>query len=223
MSKVNLFALGLFLFTIGVQAKNHEIEKGIAPEQAIKFLQNGNARFQSGKLRKDGQGKADIARLSKGQKPHSIVLSCSDSRVPPEVVFDQKLGEIFVVRTAGESIDASAIASIEYAVEHLGSRLILVMGHSHCGAVKAALSTFGGKDAGSPHLNKLVADIQPRIQEFSRAPASDDVKQPSWANAKGVARDLLLRSEIIRKKVDSGDVAVKSALYDLRSGGVEVE
>ena len=223
MNKIFLVWAALIIFSGSVQAKEHHSEEGVTPAQALKFLQNGNARFLSGKLRKDGQRKTDIARLVKGQKPHSIVLSCSDSRVPPEVVFDQKLGELFVVRTAGETLDPTSIASIEYAVEHLGSRLILVMGHSHCGAVKAALSTFGGKDAGSPNLNKLVADIHPRIQAYSRAPASDDVLKPAWANAKGVASDLLLRSEILKKKAAAGEIELKSALYDLRTGTVEIE
>lgn len=81
-------------------------------------------------------GASDLKRLSTGQKPHTIVLSCSDSRVPPEVLFDQKLGEIFVIRTAGQAIDSSVLASIEYAVSHLGTNLIVVMGHESCGAVK---------------------------------------------------------------------------------------
>src|SRR3990167_319467 len=140
---------------------------GTAPDQAMTFLRNGNKRFLSGKLRKDGQAKKDIARLATGQKPHTIVLSCSDSRVPPEIIFDQKLGEIFVIRTAGEVLDPMAIASIEYALEHLGSNLILVMGHTQCGAVKAALATIGGQDAGSPHPNKPVAPIPPPLPEFS--------------------------------------------------------
>lgn len=201
-------------------AKAHKAVAGVTPEQSLTFLRNGNTRFRKGKLRKDGQTPKDIARLAKGQKPHAIVLSCSDSRVPPEIVFDQKLGEIFVVRTAGEVLDPTSIASIEYAVEHLGSRLILVMGHTQCGAVKAALSTMGGQDAGSPNLNKLVADIHPRIQDF-RGPASANVAKESWANARGVAKDLLARSAILKEKAAKGEVRIESALYRLEDGQVE--
>ncbi|OYZ22944.1 MAG: hypothetical protein B7Y39_07275, partial [Bdellovibrio sp. 28-41-41] len=102
----------------------------ISPDKALGWLKNGNTRYSKGTFRKDGASSKDITRLSTGQNPHTIVLSCSDSRVPPEVVFDQKLGEIFVVRTAGEMVDDSVLASIEYGVEHLGANLILVMGHS---------------------------------------------------------------------------------------------
>lgn len=201
----------------------HHTAEGVAPEQAMKWLKNGNKRFLKGFFRKDGATKADVERLSKGQKPHSIVLSCSDSRVPPEVVFDQKLGEIFTVRTAGEALDSSAIASIEYAVEHLGAKNILVMGHTQCGAVKAAIGTFGGKDAGSPSLNKLVADIQPRIQQFEGKEPSKNYEAEGWANTNGVAKDLLMRSSIIAEKVKAGEVKISSALYHLDSGKAEFE
>jgi hypothetical protein len=108
-------------------------DSGVEAKTSFRWLQNGNKRFVTESLRKDGQSKKDRIRLVSGQKPHAIVLSCSDSRVPPEVLFDQKLGEIFVVRTAGEALDNTAIASIEYALEHLGSHLLVVMAHESCG------------------------------------------------------------------------------------------
>lgn len=204
-------------------ATTHHTAQGAEPAQALQWLKNGNTRFLKGSLRKDGMKKTDVERLATGQKPHSIVLSCSDSRVPPELVFDQKLGELFVVRTAGEVIEPTAIASIEYAVEHLGSRNIVVMGHTNCGAVKAAMSTFGGKDAGSANLNKLVADIHPRIQQFEKKTPSKDFQNESWANAKGVAADLLSRSAILAEKVKSGEVKITPALYHLDAGKVDFE
>lgn len=199
----------------------HHAVSNVSPDQALTFLKNGHKRFMSQKLRKDGQGPSEIAKLSSGQQPHTIVLSCSDSRVPPEVVFDQKLGEIFVVRTAGETIEPTSIASIEYAIEHLGTKLILVMGHSQCGAVKAALSTADGQDAGSPNLNKLVADIHPRLKDFERKPASTNYVAEGWANTSGVAKDLLKRSKIISDKVAAGDVQIKTALYHIETGKVD--
>lgn len=200
----------------------HKREIGaVTADASLKFLMNGNRRFTNKRFRNDGTSNADIERLSSGQKPHAIVLSCSDSRVPPEIVFDQKLGEIFVVRTAGEALDSAAIASIEYAVSHLGSNLIVVMGHESCGAVKAALSTLAGGDAGSPSLNKLVGDIHPRLQRFSRIPASAGVIAESWANVEGVTADLAARSEIIQHAVESGELRIQKALYHLDSGGVE--
>lgn len=207
----------------GHHAAHHEEKKGVAAEKALGWLKNGNIRYRKGLLRKDGQSQKDVKRLSTGQTPHTIVLSCSDSRVPPELVFDQKLGEIFTVRNAGEIPDQASIASIEYAVEHLGSRLILVMGHTSCGAVKAAIGTRDGGDAGSPALNNLVRDIHPRIASLKNQKPAADVQDESWANARGIAQDLIDRSEIIRNRVASGDLMIQSALYHLDSGVVDFD
>lgn len=162
-----------------------------------------------------------MERLAAGQAPHSIVLSCSDSRVPPEVVFDQKLGEIFVVRTAGQSLDNAVIASIEYGVQHLGSNLILVMGHTSCGAVKAAMETVAGGDTGSPYINALVAEVQPRLGDRSRGPASENLATEGWENARGVTQKLLEKSKIVRDAAKSGSLRLETALYHLKSGQVE--
>lgn len=207
---------------VAVEHKKTPSPRGETPsDKALGWLKNGNTRFVKHHLRNDGDLAKDRARLVTGQKPHSIVLSCSDSRVPPEVVFDQKLGEIFVVRTAGEALDASAIASIEYAVEHLGSNLIVVMGHESCGAVKAALATLDGTDAGSPWLNKLVQDIHPRVMGFKGKPISEGAVVEGWANVSGVAKDLIDRSQIVRDAVNTGEVKIQTALYHLNSGIVE--
>ncbi len=202
-------------------AGHHEVA-GVAPEQALQWLKNGNMRFIKSRRRVDGLSNKDRVRLSAGQKPHAIVLSCADSRVPPEHVFDQALGEIFVVRVAGEALDSSVIGSIEYAVEHLGSRLIVIMGHDSCGAVKAAMGTKKGESAGSPALDKLVADIQPRLPATDgRAVASVNVAHESSLNAQGVAADLLKRSQIIGNAVVGGKIKVVSGIYYLKSGQVE--
>lgn len=193
-------------------------EDGVSPDQAMTWLKNGNKRFVKGHFRKDGRGPADIKRLLAGQKPHTIVLSCADSRVPPEHVFDQGLGEIFVVRVAGEALDNSVIASMEYAVEHLGAKNIMVMGHTHCGAVKAALAAKDGQTNGSPSLDALVADIKPRLPASATDPA---VETESGLNAKGIAKDLLTRSKIIRERVESGKAKVSSSMYFLKDGHVE--
>lgn len=206
-----------------VKKDDHPERKvGAVPfDKALGWLKNGNIRFQKGYFRKDGASKKDVERLSKGQNPHSIILSCSDSRVPPEVVFDQKLGEIFVVRTAGESLDNSSIASIEYAVEHLGSNLIVVMGHSSCGAVRASFETPVGGDTGSPYINALVADIQPRIAERMKSAPSENFTTESWDNTRGVALKLMEKSKIIQDAVKSGSLRIETALYIMKSGQVE--
>ncbi len=206
-------------------AHEHNLPEGTDPKVAMGWLKNGNTRFSKGFFRKDGASKKDVYRLAKGQSPHSVVLSCSDSRVPPEVVFDQKLGELFTIRTAGEALSASAIASIEYAVTHLGTRLVVVMGHGNCGAVKAAAATLGGGDAGSENLNQLVADIHPRIRSslYGKKAPSKNFEDEGWANAKGVAKDLTLRSPILAQALASGRIKIVSALYHLDAGLVDFE
>jgi carbonic anhydrase len=199
----------------------HEAPKGIAPEVSLRWLKNGNVRFMRKRFRADGKGAADRLRLLKGQKPHAIVLSCSDSRVPPEHVFDQALGEVFVIRVAGEALDSSVIASIEYALEHLGSRLLVVMGHDSCGAVKAAVTIPAGKTAGSPSLDALLADIRPRVTPVMRNPLVEDVKVESSVNATKVAEDLVLRSPLIRQKVEGGSLKIVPALYNMGPGNVQ--
>lgn len=194
---------------------------GVPAEKALGWLKNGNKRFISGRLRKDGQSAKDIQKLSKGQHPHSIIFSCSDSRVPPEIVFDQKLGEVFVIRDAGEVPETASIASMEYAVEHLGARLLVVMGHTQCGAVKAALSTMNGEDAGSPSLNNLVQAIHPHLQDFKGKALSSDLAAESYAHAKADIKEILLKSELLRKKVANGDLKIKAALYRIETGSVE--
>lgn len=203
------------------KSASHRKAGDVDADKAWAWLKNGNERFKKGNNRSDGAKKSDRERLSTGQKPHSIVLSCSDSRVPPEVVFDQKLGEIFVVRTAGQSLDFAAVASIEYAIEHLGSNLIVIMGHDSCGAVKATLSTPEGQSAGSPALSLLVKNIKPRVAGFSAEKHSEDFVKEGWANVSGTHKELLEKSEIVRDAVQSGGVKIQSALYSLKSGNVE--
>ncbi len=195
------------------------------PETAQKWLENGNRRYVSKAFRTDGRTAADRKKLQASQAPHTIVLSCSDSRVPPEIVFDQALGEIFVIRTAGESLDSAVIASIEYAVEHLGPKLIVVMGHTSCGAVNAALNTEINESAGSPALDQMIAEIRPRIPgNTGRSPAaqhSHALEIETAANAQGVAADLAKRSEIVRTRILNGQLKIKPALYYLDSGLVK--
>jgi len=198
------------------------IPQNVEPEKALGWLKNGNTRFVKAWYRKDGKTFADRSKLIEHQKPHTIVLSCSDSRVPPEHVFDQTLGEIFTVRVAGEALDSSVIASIEYAALHLGSRLILVMGHTQCGAVEATIASKRAP-AGSPSLNNLIADISPRVAYSTPETKSSGLYKESFDNAKGVASDLLTRSEIIKSLVTQGRVKVVSAIYNLNSSKVDFE
>lgn len=203
-------------------AHQHTREVGaVSAEKSLGWLKNGNRRYVKGFLRKDGQSASDRKRLVASQSPHAIILSCSDSRVPPEIVFDQKLGELFVIRTAGENIDPAALASIEYGVQHLGANLIVVMGHTSCGAVRAALATMDGADAGSPWLNALLAATRLRLQSFKDQKPSADLHDEVWANVSGVSGDLVQKSEIIRGAVADGSLKISQAVYDLSHGTVE--
>lgn len=217
----SVFALVLIWNIPALASDAHQAtSKAVDPDTALHWLMNGNSRFIKAAVRSDGQSKKDVDRLSSSQHPHAIVLSCSDSRVPPEVVFDQKLGEIFVVRTAGEALDDNVIGSIEYAVEHLGSKLLVVMGHTSCGAVKAALDTRDGKSAGSPALDHLVKEIHPHLKDFKDKPSAGYEKEV-WAHTDGVAKDLISRSSLLKKHFEHGEIWIVPSLYHLDSGVVE--
>lgn len=197
----------------------------LAPDQALQELKDGNRRFVSGATNERAGELASRVRLKDGQAPDAVVLGCSDSRVPPEQVFDQGLGKVFTVRVAGNVLDDDAIASFEYAVTKLGTRLLVILGHESCGAVSEALGTPAGKSAGSPSLDQLLSQIRGNLKN-APAPAESGVGTPGLheavrENVAAVARSLVRRSAIIREAVASGRVRVVQAVYDLASGKVE--
>ncbi len=203
-------------------AKKHgEFSKpDVSGETSLRWLKNGNTRFVKKSYRADGRSEKDRARLVKGQHPHAIVLSCSDSRVPPEIVFDQALGEIFVIRVIGEALDSTVIASIEYGFEHLHIGLLVVMGHSQCGAIQATVKTPEGTSTGSADIDKVLSDIRPRLATIKNEPNSSNLEVESILNADGVARDLVNRSTILKSAVESGHFLIRPALYRVDTGKV---
>jgi carbonic anhydrase len=177
----------------------------------------GNRRFIAGKPQT-----RDLVslrhKLASGQSPKAIILSCSDSRVGPELVFDQSLGDVFVVRTAGNIADAVALGSIEYAVDHLHSPLLIVLGHQKCGAVNAACS---GEKMPSPNLDAIVEKINPAVaQAKTYAKADDPLESAIRENVHQSAKDVLANSQIIRDAVEAGKLSVIEAEYELDSGRV---
>lgn len=186
--------------------------------KALARLKRGNHRFVEKSSESDHQA---LRPFVDGQRPHTVVLSCSDSRVPVEVVFDQTLGDMFVVRVAGQALDTSVIASIEYALENLDVRLIVVLAHEGCGAIKTVINTPVGVSTGSAHIDALIADIRPRIASVAVAPASRKVLRESTANALGVMADLPHRSTVIRSRLSADKLVIVAALYHLSSGNVE--
>jgi carbonic anhydrase len=198
------------------------LANGVTPEKALGWLKNGNTRFVKHRLRTDGQSLSDIKKVaSQEQKPHTVVLACSDSRVPPEILFDQKLGEIYVVRTAGESLDAASVGSLEQALLRFGTRHILILGHTHCGAIKDACKSLKGGVAESENINYILHDIGSRLQSFKQKPFSPGFADEAWANVLGVADDLPKRSGIIALMTKNKNVQISTAVYDIETGKVE--
>ena len=188
--------------------------------QSLKWLTNGNTRFVKKANRADGRSPADRKRLASGASPHAIILSCSDSRVPPELIFDQALGEIVTIRVAGEALDSSVIASIEAELHGKGPKLLVVMGHTNCSTVDAAVHYKEGQSAGSEFLDKAINEIRPHLKTANSEHPSQDLTVESTLVADGTARELVKRSEMIRHKVETGELIIKTALYRLDSGKV---
>ena len=183
------------------------------PDEIWKELASGNRRFVAGK----SEPRDLVARrkvLAKTQNPRVAVLSCADSRVPPELVFDKGLGNLFVVRSAGQSADPLAVGSLEYAVEHLGTVVIVVMGHQSCGAVKAACS--GGK-ADSVNLEAVVAPI---VSSCTRVDKSkpDTFDLAARDHVHSVAQELLAKSAILKSAVGEGKLTICRGLLLFRHG-----
>ena len=194
----------------------HPAQPAVAPAEAISKLKEGNGRYASGNLQHPGQTTERRAELAKSQHPFAIIVGCSDSRVPPEIVFDQGLGDLFVVRVAGNVIDDHSQGSIEYAVDHLAVRLIVVLGHQSCGAVKAAKETIAAKTKAAAHIQSLITAIQPAVE----ATINGDLDATVKANVKDVVQALSSSTPILKPKVDSGEVQVIGAYYSLDTGSV---
>ena len=175
---------------------------------AIELLKAGNARFVSGALTQKDDYTELREQLSEGQHPFAVVLCCSDSRVAPEIIFDQKLGDLFVIRNAGNIVDEHVLGSIEYAVEHLGTSLVVVMGHSCCGAVTAAHHTEVLPD----NIMAIVKRIKPSID------TSCSIDHNARRHAKRMAK--LIQDDPIVQHLHA---QVTAAFYDIRSGQVEWE
>ncbi|MEP2773982.1 MAG: carbonic anhydrase [Fulvivirga sp.] len=183
-------------------------------QEVLDRLKSGNERFVTDKLEGNMQDSSRRGSLTGGQQPHTIVLSCADSRVVPELAFDAGLGELFVVRVAGNVANTSSIASIEYAVAHLGTEVIVVLGHESCGAVTAAI---GGGDNGH-NINHLLSHVTPAIAASGDGAEVNSVVKK---NAELTVQELSNRSSIIKNAVEQGKLKVVPAYYNLGSGKVD--
>ena len=215
----------------------------VPPTEALSRLKEGNGRFIAGNMQHphgSSDERAYIAKnsyenpdaislgmtseqaakrrgeLTKSQHPFAIILSCSDSRVPPEIVFDEGLGDLFIVRVAGNVLNDEGLGSIEYGVEVLGARLIVVLGHQSCGAVDAAMKTIAAKGKAPGHIQSLVTALKPVVVSTPKA----DLETMTKANVKHVGDALRSSTPILKARVDSGDLQVVGGYYTLDTGAV---
>jgi len=196
--------------------------KVIDPDAALKKLMEGNARFVKGQVKAGGRRPEDFKPLAKAQYPEAIIVSCSDSRVAPEILFDTGVGDIFVIRVAGNVVYGSGVmvkGSIEYAVAELNVPLIMVLGHSACGAVKAAVKHLHDKDALPGAINGLVELVKPAVTQSAGMPG-DPLDNAIKKNVEiGVGR-LKELEPIVGPRAKAGKVKVVGGVYDLATGAV---
>jgi carbonic anhydrase len=196
----------------------------IPPELALRRLVEGNQRFRQGSGGAAAGRGFDAARASSSQRPFAIVLGCSDSRTPVEIVFDQGFGDLFVVRVAGNIVAPSIVGSIEFAASQFGTRLVVVMGHTGCGAIAATLSALAtGLGPESKNLRAITDRIAPHIQVIAqRGSGPETLREAMQANVRASVDHLQHGSQILEELVLKGRVVVVGAEYDLETGIVQI-
>ena len=199
------------LLALAAQAADKPIS---TVEEAVQRLKDGNDRFAAGRLEGKDVGSVRRNELTTEQHPFAIVLSCTDSRVPPEIVFDQGLGDLFVVRVAGNISEPFALGSIDYAIKVLHVPLIVVLGHENCGAVAAALAN----DEPDGNIGRLVGEIH--LGEHRSANKHEALADGVTSNARYQAGVLTERSEIVREHVKQKKLQIVTGVYDLKTGKV---
>jgi carbonic anhydrase len=197
---------------------------GPPADEVLKRLLEGNQRFMKGEAASPRRGPDDFRPLAEGQRPIAVIVGCSDSRVPPELLFDQGVGDLFVVRVAGNVVKGAGPpvkGSIEYGVAELGASLVMVLGHSECGAVKAAIKHLDDKDTLPGAIEPLVNSIRPAVVKARSMPGNllDNALRANVAIGVGLLRDL---QPIVAPAVKHGRVKVVGAMYDLRTGSVSL-
>jgi carbonic anhydrase len=218
LAKISLLAAVLTLATClaGATASEEEAEGAISADDAWDILMEGNGRFVSGDLAAKNFPERR-AELVSGQSPFVTVVTCSDSRVPPELIFDQGLGEIFVIRVAGNVMDPVVLGSVEYGVEHLHTPLLVILGHQSCGAVTAA--TEGGAEG---NIESIMTEIEPAVEvaRETELTGSELVEVAIDENVDLVIKNVLDRSPITKELVEEGELVILGAKYSLETGEV---
>lgn len=187
-------------------------------ETSLRYLVNGNSRFSKKNFRSDGRNPADREKGLSGETPHSAILASSDSRVVPEIIFDQGLGEIYSVRTLSASIDDAVIATLEYAVDKLKVPLIVVLGNSDDALMK--IRSLEDSSSITNGIKDLADAIDPRLKTLKRESPSPSYEVEATLNADAIARELSRKSSVIKAAIESGQLKVQSALYRINTGRV---
>ncbi|OXE35499.1 MAG: carbonic anhydrase [Phenylobacterium zucineum] len=199
-----------------------EPEPGLDPELAMARLMQGNARYAAGFAAHPDMDMIRRSEVAKGQKPFASIVACADSRVAPELIFDQGLGDLFVTRVAGNVVDDAVLASLEYSVIHLGSTLIMVVGHERCEAVKATIDALDGhpseEDRGT--LISMLANLIAPAVKAVPVGVPDRLEAAVSLNAAYAAADIFSRSAPLRARVLAGKLKIVAARYDLDDGKV---
>lgn len=191
-----------------------EIQDGISPERAIEMLKEGNQRFLENKeIQRDLH--TQVKETSGGQHPYAVVLSCIDSRVPVELAFDQGIGDIFSARVAGNIINEDVLGSIEYACGVAGSKAILVLGHTKCGAVTAACK---GVELGN--ITALLSKVKPAIKEVQDRTGGIEVEEVTKSNVNQSIKEITEKSSLLADLVNEGKVKIVGAVYHVEDGTV---
>jgi carbonic anhydrase len=193
----------------------------ISGDAALHRLMAGNGRYAANKVDQRDFSAGRVAR-TKAQYPIAAILGCSDSRVGPEFIFDQGPGELFVVRVAGNVLTEAGVASLEYATQVLGVPLILVLGHSNCGAVAAAIKSADGGPALPGHLPELIAELAPAVTATQSVPAADRLSAAITENVRLTERQTAATAPLLSAMVASGKVKVAGGVYDIGTGKVRM-
>jgi carbonic anhydrase len=203
-------------------APHAAVAPAVPPEDAMARLMSGNGRYCDGLASHPHANAVRRVEVAAGQHPFAVILACADSRVAPELVFDQGLGDLFVVRVAGNVVDDATLASIEYAVIHLGASLVMALGHERCGAVKAtaeALAGRGSPDDADTRIGALAALIAPAVRAVPTG-AADPLDAAVSLNAAHAAAEIFAGSRPLRTRVLAGKLKIVAARYDLDDGRV---
>ena len=189
-------------------------------DEALQRLSEGNERYVANKSTDLNESQSRRIELAKGQDPFAMIFSCVDSRVPPELIFDRGLGDLFVIRTAGQVIDNAVLGSLEFGVAELKIPLLMVLGHEKCGAVKATVEAVENNATAEAEINWLVDGIRPAV-EAAKAQSGDLLDNAVKANV-SLTVERLKGSSILSEALEKGDLKIIGARYDLDTGIVEV-